>query len=197
MSIYLPSYRLPVHLKDKAADVISELLQNDIISHSESEFSRPIVLVKTRNSEQIRVTIDYRALSAKSKKDAFATPRVDELIDKIHGAKVFSKIDVKSAYDNIMIAPEDRHITAFRFNGKLYKYNRVYFGQSSAPGTFNRLITKILLGLDIFCAGFFDDIFIFSQNVTDHEDHVKQVLSAIFTAGLKLNRKKCIIFLIL
>ncbi len=182
-------YHLPVHLKDKAADIISEMLQNGIISHSESEFSSPIVLVKKRNSDQIRVTIDYRALNAKSKKDAFATPRADDLIDELHGAKVFSKIDVKSAYHNIMRATEDRHKTAFRFNGELYEYNRVPFGLSSAPGTFNRLISKILLGLDKYCAVFFDDIWIFSQNVTDH---VKQVLSAIFTAGLKLNREKCI-----
>ncbi len=116
--INLPRYRLPVYLKDKAADVISELLQNDIISH---QFSSPIVLVKKRNSDQIRVTIDYRPLNAKSKKDALATPRVDDLIDKMHGAKVFSKIDVKSAYHSIMIAPEDWHKTSFRFNGKLYE----------------------------------------------------------------------------
>ncbi len=88
MQINLPSYRLPGHLKDKAADVISELLQNYIISHSKSEFSNPIVLVKKCNSDQICVTIDYRALNAKSKKDAFATPRVDDLIDKMHGAKL-------------------------------------------------------------------------------------------------------------
>ncbi len=88
-----------------------------------------------------------------------------------------------------MIAPEDRHKTTFRLNGKLYEYNTVPFGLSSAPGTFNRLISKILLRLDKFCAGFFDDILIFSQNVTDH---VKQVLSAIFSTGLKLNREKCI-----
>ncbi len=115
-----------------------------------------------------------------------------DLIDKMHDAEVFSKIDVKSTYHNIIIAPEDRHKTVFRFNVKLCEYNRVPFGLSSAPGTFNRLISKILCGLDNFCAGFFDDILIFSQNVTDHEDHVKQVLSAICTAGLKLNREKCI-----
>ncbi len=54
------------------------------------------------------------------------------------------------------------------------------------------MISKILLGLDNFYAGFFDDILIFSQNVTDHVDHMKQLPSAIFTAGLKLNREKCI-----
>ncbi len=79
MPIHLPSYHLPVHLKDKVAAVISELLQNDIISHSESEFSSHIVLVKKRNSDQIRVTIDYRALNAKSKQYVFSTPRVDGL----------------------------------------------------------------------------------------------------------------------
>ncbi len=94
MPINLPSYHLPVNLKDKAADIISELLQNGIISHSESEFSSPIFLVKKPNSDQIRVIIDYRALNAKSKKDAFATPRVDDLINMMHGAKLFSKIDV-------------------------------------------------------------------------------------------------------
>ncbi len=71
----------------------------------------------------------------------------------------------------------------------MYEYNRVPFGLSSAPGIFNRLINKILFGLHNFCAGFFDDILIFSQNVTDH---MKQVLLAIFTAGLKLNHEKCI-----
>ncbi len=90
MPINLPSYRLPVHLKDKATDVIYELLQNDIIIHSESEFSSPIVLVQKCNSDQICVKIDYRALNTKTKKDAFATPRVDDLLDKMHGAKVFS-----------------------------------------------------------------------------------------------------------
>ncbi len=73
-----------------------------------------------------------------------------------------------------MIAPEDRHKTAFSFYGKFYEYNRVPFGLSSAPWTFNRLISKILLGLDKFCAGFFDDILIFTQNVTDHVDHVNK-----------------------
>ena len=112
-------------------------------------------MVKKPGSDAVRVTIDYRVLNSKSKKDAFAAPRVDDLIDKLYGAKVFSKSDVRQAYHNIAIAVEDRHKTAFRFNGKLYEYNRVPYGLSSAPGTFNRLISKLLSDFDSFTAGFF------------------------------------------
>ncbi len=190
--VNLPSYRIPLHLKNKARDVISELLENDIICKSNSDYCSPVILVKKPNSDAVRVTIDYRVLNAKSKKDSFASPRLDDLIDKLYGATVFSKLDLRAAYHNILVAPEDREKTAFRFDGELYHYNRVPFGLSAAPGTFLRLIEKVLCKMRDFTSGYFDDITIFSRSLDEHFEHVRIVLDALREAGLKLNRSKCV-----
>ena len=112
-------YRLPVHLKEKASKIIDEYLENDIIRPSKSEYCSPVVLVKKSNSDDVRVTIDFRALNAKCKKDQFSSPRIDDVIENLEGAVIFSKLDIKCAYHNIEVADEDKHKTAFRFNGKL------------------------------------------------------------------------------
>ena len=130
--VNLPSYRIPIHLKDKATEIIDEYLTNDIIRPSKSEYNSPILLVTKPSCDKVRVTIDYRMLNSKCKKDAFATPRIDDIVDKLHGRKFFSKIDVKSAFHNIPIAEEDKHKTAFRFEGKLYEWNRTPFGLTNA-----------------------------------------------------------------
>lgn len=192
--INLPSYRLPVHLKNKATKVIDNYEENGILKPSDSEYCSPVILIKKPDSDDVRVTIDYRALNAKSKKDPFTSPRIDDLIDKLHGADCFSKIDVRAAYHNIEVAPEDRHKTAFRFNGKLYEWTRTPFGLSSAPGTYNRLMSIILNKMDDFTAGYFDDVIVFSKGKENHWKHLDEVLSSLYESGLKLNKEKCKFF---
>lgn len=192
--INLPSYRLPMHLKSKAKLIIDDMLKDKIISHSTSEYSSPVILVKKKGADAVRVCIDYRSLNSKTKKDAFTCPRIDDLIDKLYDAKVFTKLDLKSAYHNIEIAPEDRHKTAFRFEGNLYEYNRVPYGLCTAPATFCRLVSQVLLYVNDFTTGFFDDIVIFSDSEDEHFSHVETVLSVLLEAGLKLNPNKCQFF---
>lgn len=192
--INIPSYRLPMHLKNKASQVISEMLQQGIIVKSCSEYASPVILVKKKNTDVPRVVIDFRALNAKTTRDAFTAPRVDDIIDSLSGATVFSQLDIRSAYHNIMIAPEDRHKTAFRFNGELFEYTRVPYGLCSAPATFCRLISMILHDYKSFCLGYFDDIIIFSKNNNEHYQHISDVLDKLGQAGLKLNKEKCKFF---
>ena len=165
--VNLPPYRLPVNLKEKASEKIEDYLEKNIIRPSKSEYCSPVVLVK-KPDDDVRVTIDFRALNAKSKKDAFASPRIDDVIDKLHDACVFTKLDVRNAYHNIEIAEADKHKTAFRFDGKLYEWNRTPFGLSSAPATFNRLMSNLLHEFDDYCVGYFDDIVVYSRNVDEH-----------------------------
>jgi hypothetical protein len=192
--VNLPSYRLPIHLKTKAKCIIQDMLSDGIITESTSEYASPIILVKKKGADKIRMVIDYRVLNAKTVKDAFTCPRIDDLVDKLHNATVFTKLDVRSAYNNIEIAPEDRHKTAFRFEGKLYEYNRVPYGLCTAPATFCRLISHVLNDVDSFTTGFFDDIVIFSNNQETHFKHANEVLSLIEKSGLKLNASKCTFF---
>ncbi len=189
--INLPSYRIPLHLKAKARKVINEYLGTGIIEPSNSEYCSPLLLIKKPNTDEVRVIIDYRALNAKSKRDAFSSPRADDLIDKLEGATVFTKLDVKAAFHNIEIAEEDRHKTAFRFDGKLYQWKRCPFGLSSAPATYNRLMAGILSPFEKFTAGYYDDVVVFSKSKEEHYKHLDLVLSALYKAGLKLNKDKC------
>jgi hypothetical protein len=190
--INLPAYRIPMHLKTKAKNIIDDLLKNNIISHSKSEFSNPVILAKKKGDDSIRVCLDFRALNAKTRKDAFVCPRIDDIIDKLCHAKFYTKLDVKSAYHNIEIAPEDRHKTAFRFEGNLYEYNRVAFGLCTAPATFCRLVSQVLVDVNDFTTGFFDDIIVFSNSEDEHLAHVDRVLSLLAESGLRLNPKKCV-----
>ena len=89
--INLASYHLPMHLKSKAKLVIDDYLANNIIRPSVSEYCSPVIICKKSESDDVRVVIDYRALNAKSKKDAFTSPRIDDLIDKLCDAVVFFK----------------------------------------------------------------------------------------------------------
>ena len=192
--VNLPSYRLPMHLKSKATDVIDKYLDEDIISPSKSEFSSPVILVKKQECDDVRVTIDYRALNAKSKKDAFTSPRIDDIIDKLNGADTFSKLDLKASYHHIPVAAEDRHKTAFRFEGKLYEFNRTPFGLSSALATYNRLMSQILGKMSHFCCSYYDDVIIFYKGKDNHYEHINEVLHALYSAGLKLSQNKCTFF---
>lgn len=192
--VNLPSYRMPMHLKAKAETIIDEYLQNDIIRPSSSEYCSPVILCKKSDSDGVRVVIDYRALNLKSKKDAFTSPRIDDLTDKLYDANVFTKLDIKAAYHNIKIAEEDRHKTAFRFNGKLFEWNRCPFGLSSAPGTFNRLMSLILKDTEEYTASYYDDIIVFSKTETEHLAHLTKILHAIHKSGLKINKDKCKFF---
>ena len=169
------------------------ITKKGIIRPSFSEYSSPVLLVKKPGSDEVRVTIDYRALNAKSKKDALNCPRIDDIIDKLHNADTFSVIDVKAAYHNIPVASEDIHKTAFRFDNKLYEWTRTPFGLSSAPATFNRLMSNILSPMSAYATSYYDDIIVFSQ-ATNHLTHLKAVLQALYEAGLKLNKHKCKFF---
>ena len=108
----------------------------------------------------MRFCVDFRQLNAATVKDAHPLPRIDDLLDALHGAKWFSTLDLKSGYWQVPITEQDKAKTAFRTSsGQLFEFNQVPFGLCNAPATFSRLMDRVLAGLHWeTCLFYLDDI---------------------------------------
>ena len=157
--IAVPNRRMAVHLMGEMAAHLGSLLKEDVIEESDSEWSSPLVPVRKKDGD-LRAAVDFRELNAICKKNAFPMPRIDEVLEALGAAKLFSRLDLRKGYYQIMLREEDRKKTAFAFKGKLYHFKRMPFGLTSAPQTFQRLMKKILGDLP-FVVCYLDDVLIF------------------------------------
>jgi hypothetical protein len=125
----------------------------------------------------LQMCVDYRLLNAVTIKNKYPLPRIDTLFDQLVGAKVFSKIDLRSGYHQIKIRPQDIPKTAFSTRYGLYEYLVMSFSLTNAPAFFMYLMNSVFMPeLDKFMVVFIDDILIYSKNKEEHAQHLRIVL---------------------
>ncbi|SLM35424.1 Reverse transcriptase domain [Lasallia pustulata] len=125
-------------------------------------------------------------------KNRYPLPLILDMLDRLQGAKKFTKLDCKDVYNRVRIKGGDEWKTAFHTRFGLFEYLAMPFGLTNAPATFQAFIDKALGEfLDITCVVYLDNILIFSKNESDHEEHVQQVLAALRHYDLHLKISKC------
>jgi hypothetical protein len=151
---------------------LNELLDKGYIRPSSSPWGC-LALFMNKKDQSLRLCVDYRPLNIATIKNKYPLPHIDILFDQLVGAKVFSKVDLRSGYHQIKIRPEDVPKTAFSTRYGLYEYLVMSFGLTNAPAHFMHLMNSVFMPeLDKFDVVFIDDILIYSKSEEEHAQHL-------------------------
>jgi len=184
-------YRHPNKYKDKIEKAIKELLDMGHIRPSSSPFASSVVLVKTKDGT-MRMCIDDMALNKKKIKYRYPIPRIDELLDELHGVVYFTKIDLCSGYHQIKMREQDISKTSFWCYYGHYEFLVMPFGLTNAPATFQSCMNHLINNqLRKFLLVFFDDLLIYRKTWEEHLQLVEHILAIMEEQSLYAKESKC------
>ncbi|GJU95056.1 putative reverse transcriptase domain-containing protein [Tanacetum coccineum] len=158
---------------------LQELLEKGFIHPSSSPWGVPVLFVKKKDGS-FRMCIDSRELNKLTIKNCYPLPRIDDLFDQLQGLSVYSKIDLRSGYNQLRIKEEDILITAFRIRYGHFEFQVMPFGLTNAPAVFMDLMNRVCKPyLDKFVIVFINDILVYSKDEKEHGKHLKIVLEFV------------------
>lgn len=185
------AYPVPMSKQQFIDDEVASMIARGIVRPSTSPWAAPVVLVPKKDG-RMRFCVDYRALNAKTHLDGFPMPQIQDILESMYGASVFSTLDLRSGYWQVSMDDYSIHKTAFITKKGQYEFLRLPFGLKNAAAIFQRLMFTVLQDLiGQCCLVYIDDIVIYSKDVQEHLQNLKQVFVKLESAGLTLNLEKC------
>ena len=181
-------YRVPIKLRTILYKEVQRLLKENIIRKSNSNICSPAFLIPKKN-EEYRLVTDYRRLNAITKKDKYPLPQIRGILEELQGSKYFSQVDLNSGYHQIDIKEVDKYKTSFVLPFGQYEYNKLPFGLTNAPRTFQRTLNTILADLP-FVKIYLDDILIHSETLREHVKHLETVFKRFKHYNVSINWNK-------
>ena len=182
---------VPYAMRDKVDVEIDRLLKQKIIEPvANAKWAAPIVpVMKPDNS--VRLCGDYRLTANKAVLiDSYPLPKPEVMFSTLAGGKLFSKLDLSQAYAQLQLDDDSKELTVINTHRGLFRYNRLCFGVSCAPGIFQRVMEQLLRDIPgVLC--YLDDILVTGSNIGEHDYRLKLVFSKLQEAGLKLKSSKC------
>ena len=185
-------YQLDLREQEELHNFIDENLAKGYIRKSKSPYATPFFFVKKKDGS-LRPVQDYRCLNARTVKNAYPLPLISDLMDKLQGASIFTKLDVRAGYNNVRIKEGDEWKAAFITPFGLYEPLVMYFGLCNAPATFQSMMNTMFQ--DMITEGwiviYMDDILIFSNNIEEHRERTERVVQRIQESDLFIKGEKC------
>ncbi|GFY00881.1 retrovirus-related Pol polyprotein from transposon 412 [Trichonephila clavipes] len=171
---------------------IEEWLNEGIIRPSSAEYASPIVMVKKKDGSS-RMCIDYRKLNQKLVKDKFPSPIIEDVLDTLQEAKVYSTLDLRNSFFHVDIDEDCRKYTSFIVPDGQFEFNKVPFGLSTSPGVFQRYVSSIFKDLTRkgIVISYLDDLGIPAKNEQEGLEKLKIVFEVAKKYGLEIKFKKC------
>jgi len=186
-----PIYSLSASEQEALKEFIEENLNMGFIQPTSSPHGALVLFVKKKDGS-LRLCVDFRGLNCISKKDCYPLPLIFNLLDSPRKAWVYSKIDLCHAYHLVHIANGNEWKTAFRTHYGSFEWSVMLFGLTNAPAAFQRFMNDIFSDLlDVCVMIYLDDILIYSNNMSEHYWHVKEVLKHLRKTGLYAKAEKC------
>ncbi|KAL7883473.1 hypothetical protein SRHO_G00011310 [Serrasalmus rhombeus] len=189
-----PPRRMAWEKQINADQQIEQSLESGLAGQSHSSWASPIVMVRKKD-QSYRLCVDYRALNERTVKDAYPLPRIQDTLDTLSTAHWFSTLDLAAGYWQVELTPRARQAAAFCSRKGLFTWNVMPFGLCNAPATFQRLMDRVLAGMQWeTCLVYLDDIIILGRDASEMLERLGQVFERLRQANLKLKPAKCCLF---
>lgn len=196
--VFTRPYRLPHSQNQEVERQVNELIKNQLIEPTISNYNSPLILVpkkSTNGSKKFRMCVDYKRLNNKIVNDRFPLPRIEDIFDNLGRSRFFSVMDLQSGYHQVPLHTDSRNITAFSTRRGMYQWKVLPFGLSIAPSSFSRMMAVAFANLSPEkCFSYMDDLIVIGFNEQNHIGNLKRVFQICRQYNLKLNPIKCQFF---